>query len=108
MGGHNLRLHLPMLGLGTGPRSFAQLMKVPITTSRILNLRLIIYLDDTLIMARTLEEAISHLDMVIYLLEHLGILINNKVSHDSMYYHGILRIYNKIEGQGQLPYQRRR
>ena len=67
-------------GLGPGPRIFTKLMKVPITILRRLNIRLIIYLDDMLILARTVEEALSHLHTVIYLLENLGFVINKKKS----------------------------
>ena len=67
-------------GLGPGPRTFTKLMKVPITILCRLNMRLIIYLDDMLILAKTLEEAESHLNTIIYLLEHLGFVINQKKS----------------------------
>ena len=67
-------------GLGPGPRIFTKLMKVPMTILRRLNMRLIIYLDDMLIMAKTPEEAKSHLNTIIYLLENLGFVINKKKS----------------------------
>ena len=67
-------------GLGPGPRIFTKIMKVPITLLRRLNIRLIIYLDDMLILGRTIEEAIKNLNTVIYFLEHLGFVINIKKS----------------------------
>ena len=39
-------------------------------------IRLVIYLDDILIMGRTMEEIITHRDSVIFLLENLGFVIN--------------------------------
>ena len=63
-------------GLGPAPRLFTKLMKVPMTLLRRLNIRLIIYLDDILIMGSSTEEVLMARDTVIYLLEALGFVIN--------------------------------
>ena len=53
-------------------------MKVPNSLPRRLNIRLIIYLDDMLIMARSVQDLIFHRDTVIYLLQNLGFVLNLK------------------------------
>ena len=63
-------------GLGPAPRLFTKLMKVPVTLLRRLNIRLIIYLDDILIMGSSEEEILMARDTVIYLLQALGFVIN--------------------------------
>ena len=63
-------------GLGPAPRIFTKLLKIPTSLLRRKNIRLIIYLDDILIMVRSLEEIIMSGDTVIFLLQHLGFIIN--------------------------------
>lgn len=63
-------------GLGPAPRLFTKLMKVPVSILRRLNIRLIIYLDDILIMGSTEREILMARDTVIYMLEALGFVIN--------------------------------
>ena len=46
--------------LGPAPVIFTKLMKVPISLLRRLNIRLIVYLDDMLIMAKSVQELIFH------------------------------------------------
>ena len=67
-------------GLGSAPLIFTKLMKVPISLLRCLSICLIIYLDDMLIMARSVQELIFHRDTVIYLLQNLGFVLNLKKS----------------------------
>ena len=55
-------------------------MKVPMCLLRKLNVRLIIFLDDILLMAASREEIIVARDTLIYLLQGLGFLINIKKS----------------------------
>ena len=57
-------------------KNFTKLMKVPVTLLRRLNIRLIIYLDDILIMGSSEEEILMARDTVIYLLQALGFVIN--------------------------------
>ena len=54
--------------------------KVPIALLRRLNIPLVIYLDDILLMRRTLEEVLMSRDTLIFLLQHLGFVINLKKS----------------------------
>lgn len=67
-------------GLGPAPRVFTKLLKVPIAVLRKFNIRIIIYLDDMLILAKSREEALRSRDTVIYLLRNLGFVMNLKKS----------------------------
>ena len=67
-------------GLGPAPRIFTKLLKVPIALLRRVNIRIIIYLDDMLLMGRTLPEILMARDTLIFLLQHLGFAINLKKS----------------------------
>ena len=66
-------------GLGPAPRIFSKPFKVPIALLRQLNIRLVIYLDDILLMGRT-EEVLMSQDTLIFLLQHLGFVIKLKKS----------------------------
>ena len=63
-------------GLAPAPRFFTKLMKVPISLFRRLNIRLIVFLDDILILAKTFQEAEMARDTLIFVLQHLGFTIN--------------------------------
>ena len=65
-------------GLGPAPRIFTKLLKVPISVLRRLIIRLIIYLDDLLILGNSMSEMFMARDPVILLLQHLGFVINLK------------------------------
>ena len=67
-------------GLGLTPRLFIKLIKVPVCILHKLYLRIIVYLDDFLILGRALEKTILSRDSVIYLLPNLGFVINLKKS----------------------------
>ena len=67
-------------GLGLAPRVFTKLLKIPISFLRKINIRVIIYLDDMLILSHTIREAHMSRDTVIYLLQNLGFIINVKKS----------------------------
>ena len=75
-----IRISLSMLGLRPAPRIFTKLLKVPIALLRRVNIRIIIYLDDMLLMGRTLPEILMARDTLIFLLQHLGFVINLKKS----------------------------
>ena len=72
-----------MFGLGPCPRIFTKLLEVPITILRRLNIRLIIYIDDMLIMGSSMLEILMARDTVISLLEALGFVINYEVCVDT-------------------------
>ena len=62
--------------LGLAPWIFTKLLKIPILMLLRINIELIIYLDDILIMGRSLEEILMSQDKVIFLLQHLGFVRN--------------------------------
>ena len=66
-------------GLGPAPRIFPKLLKVPIALLRRLNICLVIYLDGIVLMGRT-EEILMSRNTLIFLLQHLGFVINLKKS----------------------------
>ena len=66
-------------GLGPAPLIFTKILKIPISSLRRLQIRVIIYLDDMILMSQTIELLIS-MDTVIFLLTHLGFVINPKKS----------------------------
>ena len=63
-------------GLGSAPRAFTKLLKVPISVLRRLMIQTIIFLNDLLIFGNTMEEILIARDSVIFLLQHLGFVIN--------------------------------
>ena len=65
-------------GLGPAPRIFTKVLKVPISLMRKLNVRLIIFLCDILMMSASMEELTLARDNLIYLLQNLGLLISIK------------------------------
>ena len=67
-------------GLGPAPLIFTKILKIPISLLRRLQIRVIIYLDDMLLMSQTEEELLISRDTVIFLLTHLGFVINLKKS----------------------------
>jgi len=67
-------------GLGPAPLIFTKIMKVPLAILRQMNIILIIYLDDILIISRTRAGLIQSRDTVIFLLQNLGFVINIKKS----------------------------
>ena len=66
--------------LGPVPRDFTKILKVPISLLRRLNIRILIYLDDMLLMSQLIERLLVARDTVIFLLQHLGYVINFKKS----------------------------
>ena len=65
-------------GLGPAPRIFTKLSKVLISVLRRPMIRVIIYLDDLLILGSSMSEIFMARDSVIFLLQHLGFVINLK------------------------------
>ena len=56
------------------------LLKIPIALLRRINVRIIIFLDDMLVMAQTLKEISQAKETLIFLLQNLGFVINFKKS----------------------------
>ena len=67
-------------GLNVAPRVFTKLMKPVIAWLRGQGVRMIIFVDDILLLAPTVETMNQHARMTISLLESLGFLINYKKS----------------------------
>ena len=67
-------------GLGPAHLILKKQLKVPIALLYRPNIGLIIYLDDIIIMVRTLQELIFHRDTVIYPLQNLGFALDLKKS----------------------------
>ena len=67
-------------GLAPAVRIFTKLLKIPISMLRRLNILIIIYLDDMLLISRTIEETLMARDTVIFLLQLLGFVLNLKKS----------------------------
>ena len=66
--------------LDPAPGLFSKLLKILISLLRKLNVWLIIFLDDILLMAASVEELTLAKDNLIVLLQNLGFLINTKKS----------------------------
>lgn len=67
-------------GLCTAPYVFTKIMKPVVYLLRLLGLVLIIYLDDFLILAETYQECLRRLNIVVFILENLGFIINREKS----------------------------
>ena len=67
-------------GVSVAPRIFTKLMKTPIGLLRRLGCRLIVYLDDILLMNQSAEGLKKDQDLTIHILTSLGFIINYKKS----------------------------
>ena len=70
-----------LFALNLAPRLFTKIMKPVVASLRSQGVRLIIYLDDILIIASSIETLNHHKTLAIDLLESLGFLINYKKSN---------------------------
>ena len=68
-------------GLSPASLVFTKLLKVSISLLRKLIVRIIIYLDDMLLMSSSLEDMLMTKVTLIFILQHLGFLINIKTSY---------------------------
>ena len=69
---------MPMLWFGPAPTIFKKLLKIPISALKRLMLKVIIYLDDLLNLGKSMSELFMARDSAIFLLQHLGFVINLK------------------------------
>ena len=67
-------------GLSPAPYIFTKLVKVPINFLRPLATVIIIYLDDMLILGKSVKETLNFRDTVIFLLQELSFVINQEKS----------------------------
>ena len=95
-------------GLGPSPRLSTKLIKVLVSILCKLYIRIIVYLDDFLILGKTLEEAILSRDTVIYLLQNLGFVINLKKSvlHPTQRIQFLGMIIDSVEMTVSLPQEK--
>ena len=63
-------------GISSAPRIFTKVMKVVLSKLRMKGIRIVSYIDDLLLMARSKEECYQHLWKTLTLLTELGWLIN--------------------------------
>ena len=83
-------------GLDPAPRIFTELLKIPISILRRINVRMIIYLDGMLLMCHFIEEISMCCDTVI-LLQHLGFTMNwKKVCFDTSAFYRIFGAKNQL------------
>lgn len=68
-------------GLASAPRVFTKTLHPVLTVLRSLGIRLVAYLDDLLLMARSRTAALQHLATLLHLLLSLGFSVNWKKSH---------------------------
>ena len=80
MGKKFLRIILLMFGLGPAPLICTKLLKIQIALLSTINVRIIILLDDILVMVQTLKEILQAKKTLIFLLQNLGFVINIKKS----------------------------
>ncbi|VDI73543.1 Hypothetical predicted protein [Mytilus galloprovincialis] len=80
LAGKNNGIQVLPFGIAVAPRIFTKLMKVPMTLLRRLGVRLIVYLDDILIMNQSNQKILSDLSTVLSILRGLGFLINTNKS----------------------------
>ncbi len=70
-----------VFSLGPAPMVFTKILKVPITILRKINIRIVIYIDDLLLFANNIHEIEAGRDIVLFLLQNLGFVINWEKSH---------------------------
>ena len=63
-------------GLASAPRVFTKLLKPVLSILRQRGIRLIVYLDDILLMAPSVEQVLPHAASTLNLLEGLGFTVN--------------------------------
>ena len=76
MGRKPLRIHVSRFRARPSPRIFTKILKVPVTILRKMKIRLVIYIDDMLIFAKSQQELEMARDAVLFLLQNLGFVIN--------------------------------
>ena len=67
-------------GLDPVPRIFTKLLKIPVSVLRYLNILVIIYLEDMLLIGHTIGETLMARDTVIFLPQQLRLILNLKKS----------------------------
>jgi len=107
-GGLRYQLSCLPFGLGPAPRLFTKLLKPVVTLLRRLGLRLIIYLDDIIVFNQSQEGIAGDRDSTLWLLQHLGFVINWKKSvlHSAHCMEYLDFVINSIEMKLFLPLEK--
>ena len=71
-----LRVFLPLFWFRASSKGFPQITKNPNCSFETINIRIIVYRDDMLMMGRTLQEIMTTRDTLIFLLQSLGFVIS--------------------------------
>ena len=79
--GHCFQFTCLPFGLSCAPWTFTKVMKPLMALLRAWGVRTIIYIDDMLILAESRELATQHLEVLLFLLEALGFIVNREKSH---------------------------
>lgn len=79
--GHCFQFTCLPFGLSCAPWTFTKVMKPLMALLRAWGVRIIIYIDDMLILAESRELATQHLEVLLFLLEALGFIVNREKSH---------------------------
>ena len=75
-----LRASLPLFWTKPSTNIFTKLLKIPVSELRRLNILIMIYLDDMLLIGHTIEATLIARDTLILLLQQLGFVLNLKKS----------------------------
>ena len=75
-----LQVSLPLFWFRASSKSFSQITEKPNCSFETINIRIIVYLNDMLLMGQILEEIMTMRDILIFLLQNLGFVINLKKS----------------------------
>lgn len=67
-------------GLCTAPRVLTKVLRPAVKMLRSLGIRLVIYMDNMLLMANSKQKLTEHVQIALFLLENLGLIINSKKS----------------------------
>lgn len=99
---------MPM-GLSSAPYVFTKMLKPVLNKLRSLGIFCVMYLDDIFVIGRTQQETQDHVKKIIYLLEHLGFIINYKkcklIPANTCKYLGF--IYNSEKLTVELPMEKK-
>ena len=92
-------------GLASAPRVFTKLLKPVLSILRQGGIRFIVYLDDSLLMAPSVEQVLQHAASTLNLLEGLGFTVNTEVGTSSFPTNGVPRVTRKLTRPKPRPPQ---
>ena len=76
----DISIQVPTIRLSSAPWVFTKTLRPVVTLLRELGLRMVVYIDDILVMAESEAQLKDHVRCLVYLLENLGYIINYKKS----------------------------